>query len=68
MSFKPQVKVHGKWTTNGLVFTTKEEAAFAADELMSCWWLVEECRIIESDEAPNYQVIGKEIKFIKIGD
>ena len=54
MSWKPEVEVDGKFSRNGLVFATKEEAEFSAQALMNRWLLVTDCRAVEVDEPVNY--------------
>lgn len=57
MSYKPSVKVNGKWETNNLTFATEVEAETSARDLMSRWMLVEDCKAIESDQEVNYQIV-----------
>lgn len=60
MSWKPEVKVDGQWSRNGLVFETKEEAEANAKDLFRRWILVQDFRAVEVDEPVNYQwVDGK---------
>lgn len=54
MSWKPEVKVGGAWSRNGLVFATREEAERSAQELMGRWLAVEDARAVESDHPVNY--------------
>ncbi len=58
MSWKPEVKIigeGGKWSRNGLVFATREEAEASARNLMSRWFMVWDTRATESDEVVNYR-------------
>lgn len=61
MSWKPEVKVNGTFTRNGLVFETKEEAELNGLLLMSRWMLVEEYRAVEVDEPVNYKMVGDKL-------
>lgn len=54
MAWKPEVKVAGRWSRNGLVFGTKEEAEQNAKDLMCRWMAVEDSRAVEVDETVNY--------------
>lgn len=56
MAFKAQVKTPGDrdWCGNGLVFATKGEAERYVVNLSFRWTLVEQMRVIETDEAVNY--------------
>jgi hypothetical protein len=49
-SFKPEVKVDGVWSSNGLRFATKEEAERSASNLFSRWTVCTAHRAAESDE------------------
>jgi hypothetical protein len=56
-SWKPEVLVAGngdKWSRNGLVFATEQEAFENARALMSRWMLVTDFRAVEVDEPVNY--------------
>ncbi len=63
MSWKPEVQIIGepddKWSRNGLVFATREEAEASARNLMSRWFMVWDTRATESDEAVNYRWTDK---------
>ena len=62
-SWKPQVKVDGKWESNALVFATEEEARKSAAALFSRWQLTTDHRAIVSDEPVNYTFKnGRQIK------
>lgn len=58
MSFKPQVRTRGdtQFNSNNLAFATREEAEASARDLMSRWMLVDEYRVIESDQPVNYRL------------
>jgi hypothetical protein len=49
-SFKPEVKVDGVWSSNGLRFATKDEAARSASNLFSRWMTTTDHRAAESDD------------------
>ena len=57
-SFKPEVKVHGSWSSNALRFATKEEAEASADALFRRWLLCESSRAAESSDPVNYKYEG----------
>ena len=44
MNWKPQVKVEGAWSSNALVFATKEEAERYARDLFRRWTLCVDSR------------------------
>lgn len=54
-SWKPEVLVDGKWCSNALRFATKKEAEYSAQELLSRWFVPDDGRASESDEAINYR-------------
>jgi hypothetical protein len=54
MSFRPMVYVQGEWAGNGLRFATSDEAEASARNLMARWFLVDDIRVDESDDAVNY--------------
>jgi hypothetical protein len=54
MSWKPEVFVEGKWSRNGLVFATREEAEANAKDLMWRWFLVRDSRAVEVEDRVNY--------------
>lgn len=52
-NWKPAVRTDPndpKFYTNALVFATQEEAQASAEDLMSRWLLVIECKTIETDD------------------
>ena len=57
-SWKPEVRTgtDPKFYQNSLAFATKEEAEFSAKDLMRRWFLVVECRAVESDQPVNYHI------------
>jgi len=55
MTFKTEVLVDGSWSTNAVVFATKEEAEAAGRELLSRWWVPVDSRAAESTEPVNYR-------------
>lgn len=52
MSWKPEVRTgkDPKWYGNALRFATEDEARRSAEDLMSRWLLVVECRATECDD------------------
>jgi hypothetical protein len=56
MSFKPEVRTGSdpQFYGNNLAFATKEEAEKSASDLMSRWMLVNEWRVVESDQPVNW--------------
>lgn len=69
-SYKPEVVTDssGKWYGNALRFATREEAEASAQDLMSRWLLVRECRASESEDEPNYRIVDGRIERIKEGE
>jgi hypothetical protein len=65
MSWKPEVFVQGKWSRNGLVFATEQEAADSARNLMYRWILVEDSRAVEVDEPVNYRWRDGQLEHVK---
>jgi len=61
-TWKPQVFVDGKWSSNGLVFATVDEARDAARDLMGRWTLVRDWRAIESNDPVNYRWEGRAVR------
>lgn len=55
MNFKPTVEVSGKFSTNSLVFATKEEALASSRELMGRWMLVTDFSYKETSDPVNYK-------------
>jgi hypothetical protein len=56
--YKAEVKVGGDWVSNSLVFAAESEAMDYARALFRSWTLVQEHRVVQIDEAPNYRFIG----------
>jgi hypothetical protein len=54
MSWKPEVKCNGEWSSNALRFATKEEAEASGKELRSRWWVPTDSRGTESTDPVNY--------------
>jgi len=54
-SYKMEVLVGDKWSTNSCVFATKEEAEAAGVELLSRWFVPVDSRAVESDKPVNYR-------------
>jgi hypothetical protein len=55
MSWKPEVKVQGEWSQNGLAFETEWEAAAYASDLFSRWTMTEGHRAVESDAPVSHE-------------
>lgn len=54
MSWKPEVKVEGRWYPNALVFATEQEAKDNAFDKTLAWTQCQDSRAVESDAEPNY--------------
>ena len=54
-SWKPEVLVDGKWSTNGLRFATAEEAFGSMMALRIRWWVPTDGRATESEDPVNYR-------------
>jgi len=52
-SFKIEVLVDGKWSTNALRFATQKEAEASVNELMSRWYVPMDGRAAESEDPVN---------------
>ena len=63
-SWKPEVKVDGKFSQNGLVFATKEEAENNAKDLMWRWMLVTDSRAVESELPVNYSYVNRKLEAV----
>jgi len=62
-SWKPEVLVDGKWSTNSLRFATREEAEGSVRALMSRWWVPDDGRATESEDAVNYRFVdGQDVR------
>lgn len=64
MSFKPEVFVEGKWSQNGLVFATHDEAKAYAQDLYCRWTLCTNHRAVESSEPVNYKFVDGKLEYI----
>jgi hypothetical protein len=62
MAWRPDVKVGGQWSSNGLVFETEAEARNSASDLMDRWMPVEDCRAVEVDRPVTHTYINRELK------
>lgn len=54
-SWKLEVLVDGKWSSNALRFATKQEAEASVNELLSRWFVPSGGRATESEEPVNYR-------------
>lgn len=61
MSWKPEVKVDGKWSQNALVFETEAEAEANARDLLNRWFFATDSRAVESELPPNYRWIDDQL-------
>ena len=55
MSWRPEVKVEGKWTGNAMTFETEREAKDYAKDLMHRWIKVNDYRAVKSTEKASYK-------------
>lgn len=57
-SHKVEVKVgHDPWTSNSLCFASFKEAYEYGQDLASRWILVDEFRVVSSEDKPNYMMV-----------
>lgn len=58
MSYKPEVQTgkDPKFYGNNLAFATREEAERSAKDLMARWFLVNDWRVVESEQPVNYKL------------
>ena len=65
-SYKPEVIADssGKWCGNALLFATREEAEIYVRDLSMRWLAVRDTRVIESEEAPTYQLKDGILSFL----
>jgi hypothetical protein len=68
MAWKPEVLVEGKWSRNGLVFATKEEATDNARNLFGRWMLCEDSRAVEVDEPVNYRWVDGALVAVEVAN
>jgi len=54
-SWKPEVLVDGRWSSNALRFATQEEAFGSMMMLRMRWWVPTDGRATESEDAVNYR-------------
>ena len=59
MSFRYEVKVHGKWHSNKVYFFTEREADRAGNSKFLSWTMCEEYRVVEDTAPVNYQYDGE---------
>lgn len=64
MSWKAEVKVRGDrgWYSNSLTFGTREEATLYSIDLFGRWTLVEETRVVESNDPVKYTFFNGTVK------
>lgn len=61
MAWKPEVFINGKWCRNSLVFASEQEAKDNALDLMTRWFLADDSRATEVNEAVNYSYINRKL-------
>jgi len=64
MGFKTGIEFSGQTELNfnQCVFTTREEAEIAGDELLSRWFLPDGFKVVEVDDEANYTIVdGKPV-------
>ena len=54
-SYKMEVLVDGKWSSNACVYATQAEATDAGHELLSRWFVPVDSRAVESNDPVNYR-------------
>ncbi len=59
MSWKAEVIADssGQWCSNGLRFTTEDDALRYAKDLAFRWWSVRDFRVVESDDPVTERVV-----------
>ena len=65
-SFKIEVLVSGKWSSNALRFATKAEAEASVRELMSRWFVPADGRAAESEDPVSHKFDFIENKNVKL--
>jgi hypothetical protein len=62
MGWKPEVLVENKWSRNGLVFASEQEAKDNARDLMNRWMNVQDSRAVEVvGEPANYSYLDRQL-------
>jgi hypothetical protein len=65
-SYAPEVIADSSgWSGNALRFPTAEEAEEWVQDLSRRWLLVQETRVVASDDPPNYKLVNGEVIRIK---
>ena len=59
MSYKYEMKINGKWTSNKIRFATKDEAHFAGQKLYQDWLAVEDIRTTTSEDEVTHAFINE---------
>ena len=62
VSYVPEIVAYGekgKWCASGLRFGTRAEAEAYVRDLAGRWLAVKETRVVESEEAPNFELLGR---------
>lgn len=59
MAWKPEVKVQGDWSSNALVFASRDEASNYAADLWSRWTLCDDYRAVEVEAPVTHEWSGE---------
>jgi hypothetical protein len=54
VSYRPEVEVSGKWSSNDLLFADRQEALDYAEDLAFRWWSVSNVRAVEDDRPATH--------------
>lgn len=65
MSWQPEVFVERKWTQNGLVFATEQEATGYASNLFMRWTMCEDSRAVEVDAPVTHTYVDGRLEKVK---
>jgi hypothetical protein len=61
VSYVPEIIAYGetKWCASALRFGTRAEAEAYVRDLARRWTAVKETRVVESEDAPNFGLLGR---------
>ena len=65
MSYAPEVLIEGKWSRNGLRFSSKDEAEATARDTMARRIMVEHTRVVESSDPVNAALIDGKLELFE---
>lgn len=68
MSWKPEVHVEGKWSSNALVFATEDEAREYAIDLFTRWSSTAGYRAVMSEDPVNYSYVDGALRNLTAKD